>query len=386
MNKIIVSLTSYPKRINMVAKVIKSLWKQNVPADKIILYLSEMEFPQREKALPIELARMIGKNGFQIKWVEGNIRSHKKYFYIFQEKRDDIVITVDDDVLYSETLIDDLVCSYKKFPKAISARAARIVLKDGEDIAEYKYWDTCVDKYGNMPRMDLCAIGYAGVLYPPSCTNDRWFDLKNIESLTANQDDLWLKYNEIIDQIPVVYVKPDKNDIWIDEAEETALCTINMYGGNDFSIAKLSKWIKNNYFEEWERWAGNLMQKKEYFLLKWEDYIESFKGALGNFKNNPVYLYGAGKRAKYIIGVFRECNLIDRLEAIIVSNKNGNPDTLDGKKVECIDEVDNANLFVVIYGVGGTYKKEVEALLKRYNCICLDFNVGLYKQKEDLLI
>lgn len=375
MNKIVVSLTSYPKRINFVASVIRSVWNQNVPADEIILYLSIMEFPQRERELPLELSDMIGKNGFTVKWVEGNIRSHKKYFYVLQEKRDDIVITVDDDTLYSETLIEDLVCSYKRFPQAVSARSARIILKDQENIAEYKYWDICMDKYANKPRMDLCAIGYAGVLYPPACAKNRWFMINNIESLAKDQDDLWLKYNEIIDQIPVVYVKPVEKDILIEEAEKISLCELNINVGNNVGIAKLSEWIKTYYFEEWEKWDLNLMQKREYTRLKRKDSIEAFQKSLESLGNNPVYLYGAGKRAEDILKVLRECNLQDRIEAIIVSDKSGNPDTLDGKKVRCIEELDSAKLFGVIYGVGDVYKIEVKSILRRYHCICLEFNI-----------
>lgn len=375
MKKIIVSLTSYPKRIHMVDKVIKSIWKQSMPADEIILYLSDMEFPQRERELPQELTEMIGRNGFKVEWVEGNIRSHKKYFYALRDKSGDIVITVDDDVLYSETLIYDLVCSYQKFPEAVSARAVRIILKDGEKAAQYRDWDRCGDKYTNAPRMDICAIGYAGVLYPPACANDRWFDLKNIETLAGNQDDLWLKCNEIIDRIPVVYVKPAKNDIVIDEAEETALFAMNSQNGNDDSIAKLSEWMKKYYYGEWEKWVSKLLQKKEYFLLKRKEGIAVFRESLDHFKNNPVYLYGAGKRAGHILEVLREHNCLDRVEAIVVSNKVENPDILDGKKVICIDEIDRTRLFVVIYGVGEAYKREVEAVLKGYHCVCLDFNV-----------
>ncbi len=375
MNKIIVSLTSYPKRIYLAAKVIRSIWNQSIPADEIILYLSEVEFPQREGELPSELSGMIGRNGFKIEWVEGNIKSHKKYFYALQDKRDDIVITVDDDALYSETLIEDLICSYQKFPNAVSARAARIILKDGENIAEYRDWDICMDQYANEPRMDLCAIGYAGVLYPPSCTNGRWFELKNIESLADNQDDLWLKYNEIIDQIPVVYVKPDKNDILIDEAEKVALCTENMLAGNDASVARLSGWMKNIYLEAWERWVSQLMQKEEYLLLKRKAGIETFQKSLDNFKDNPVYLYGAGKRAEYILELLEEYDLEDRLKAVIVSNKSGNPTVLNGKEVIGIDEIDNTKLFVVIYGIGEAYRDEVTSILKSYHCVCLEFSV-----------
>ena len=81
MHKIIISLTSYPARIHLVYKVIKSLMNQQEKADEIILWLSILEFPNQTDDLPENLRCMIGENGFHIEWVKENIKSHKKYFY-----------------------------------------------------------------------------------------------------------------------------------------------------------------------------------------------------------------------------------------------------------------------------------------------------------------
>ncbi len=378
MQKIVVALTSYPKRINMVRKVIESLWTQRVRADEIILYLTDTEFPRREGELPVELNRMVGKNGFTIEWVEDNLKSHKKYFYALQNKRNDIVITVDDDVIYAETFINDLICSYKKFPKAVSARAVRIVLKDGEKFAEYNEWDTDPKYYADMPRMDLCAIGYAGVLYPPLCASDRWFDKEKINELAEYQDDLWLKCNEIIEQIPVVYVKPAQNDILIEEAEATALCTGNMCEGkNNDSVVKLSNWMKENHREIYQEWLSDLIQRGEYWLIKKKEHIDILKKSFDELGNIPIYLYGAGKKARRILEVLCEYGMLDRLRAVIVSDKSKNPDRLETLEVKQIDEIDsdNTGVFGVIYGVGAAYKSEVDSILENYNCICLDWNI-----------
>ena len=74
MPKIIVSFTSYPKRMKTVHKVVESLLNQTICADEIILFLSILEFPQREEDLPVELLNMIGKKGFKIEWVEDNLK------------------------------------------------------------------------------------------------------------------------------------------------------------------------------------------------------------------------------------------------------------------------------------------------------------------------
>ena len=351
MQKIVVALTSYPKRINIVEKVIESLCRQIMHADEIILYLCENEFPQKVKELPSELVRMIGRNGFKIEWVEENLKPHKKYFYALQNKRNDIVITVDDDVIYSETLISDLISSYKKFPMSVSARTARIMLRDSEDTVEYKEWDICPDYYANMPRMDLCAIGYAGILYPPLCAEKGWFDKDKIKKLAECQDDLWLKYNEIISKIPVVYAKPVQKDILIEEAELTALCIENMNGsGNDDSIKKLSIWMKENHIEK----------------------ITNLLNELGSMK---IYLYGAGKRARRILETLEHYGLLGRIRAIIVSDNRKNPKKLGTLEVKQLNEIDNSEEFGVIYGVGSNYKSEIEHILKDYNCVCLDLDI-----------
>lgn len=127
--KIIVSFTSYPPRINSVHQVVESLYRQTVPADEIVLYLSLDEFPLEAASLPGKLKSLIGQGGFRIEWVHGNLKSHKKYYYALQEYKDAVVITVDDDKIYAETMIGDLIKSHERFPDAVSARAVRIMFK-----------------------------------------------------------------------------------------------------------------------------------------------------------------------------------------------------------------------------------------------------------------
>ena len=48
MANVVVSLTSFPKRIDTVDIVIKSMFKQTVIPDKILLYLSKEEFKNKK--------------------------------------------------------------------------------------------------------------------------------------------------------------------------------------------------------------------------------------------------------------------------------------------------------------------------------------------------
>ena len=89
--KLLVSFTSYPARINDVWKVIESLKKQTVLPEKIILWLSNDQF-KGQASIPDEILRQ--EDGlFEVRLVDGDIRSHKKYYYAFQQFPDWTTIT-----------------------------------------------------------------------------------------------------------------------------------------------------------------------------------------------------------------------------------------------------------------------------------------------------
>ena len=76
-NYVIISLTSYPLRINYVHKTIKSLLEQTLKPKKIILWLAESEFPNKNKDLPKNLL-LLKNNIVSIKYYKENIKSYKK--------------------------------------------------------------------------------------------------------------------------------------------------------------------------------------------------------------------------------------------------------------------------------------------------------------------
>ena len=57
--KTVVSITSYPPRIDMVSRTIQSVLEQKPAPDLIVLYLAESQFPG--KKIPTELTNMVKK-------------------------------------------------------------------------------------------------------------------------------------------------------------------------------------------------------------------------------------------------------------------------------------------------------------------------------------
>ena len=95
--KIIVSLTSYPKRIDTIWLTITSLFKQSMKPDLIVLWLAKSQFKTLDD-LPDSLKRL-QKYGLKIKLCD-DLKSHKKYYYALKEFNEDIVILADDDMFY----------------------------------------------------------------------------------------------------------------------------------------------------------------------------------------------------------------------------------------------------------------------------------------------
>ena len=102
-NTIIISLTTFPDRIDKTWLVVESLLNQTYKPSKIVLTLSLKQFSGVE-ALPKKLIEQ-QKRGLEILWTDDDIRSHKKYYYVMKKYPKHIVVTVDDDFLYSKGML-----------------------------------------------------------------------------------------------------------------------------------------------------------------------------------------------------------------------------------------------------------------------------------------
>ena len=114
---VIVSLTSFPKRIGNVWQVVVCLLQQTILPSKIFLWLSKDQF-KTEDDIPIHLLSM-QNDIFEIRLVDGDARSHKKYLYVCREYPDSLVFLVDDDIYYPTDILEKSLNVYKKYPHSI---------------------------------------------------------------------------------------------------------------------------------------------------------------------------------------------------------------------------------------------------------------------------
>lgn len=197
----IVSLASYSKRIPTLHICLNSIFSQTLMPKKVILYLDNSVYPSE---IPQEVTSYI-KKGLEINFVNNEIASHNKYFYTFKKYSNEIIITVDDDVIYDKNTFFNLIKTHQKYPDAVCATRVTLMMFDKNNkIMPYKDW---ISEYDLIcyPSKRLLAVGVGGILYPPHIFTDEVLNKKIIKKLALTADDIWLKFMQLKNNIPVVW-------------------------------------------------------------------------------------------------------------------------------------------------------------------------------------
>jgi hypothetical protein len=122
---IVVCITSWIKRINNVKPVVENIMKNTVQPDRLYLNLSVEEFPNKEFDLPKNLVELFNcDERLILNWVEGeNTKTMKKVFPILQYlDDDDIILPIDDDIMYPLDYVEKRVGEYKTHFQPIAGK------------------------------------------------------------------------------------------------------------------------------------------------------------------------------------------------------------------------------------------------------------------------
>lgn len=114
MSLIVVTMTSWVKRIGNVKEVVESVMDNTLKPDRLYLNLSKTEFEGID--LPEDLVEYFNSDDRLIlNWVEGeNTKSMKKVFPILEYlDDDDIIINIDDDALLPKSFIESRYNEFK---------------------------------------------------------------------------------------------------------------------------------------------------------------------------------------------------------------------------------------------------------------------------------
>lgn len=216
---IVVSLTTYPARIKTVWVTIATLLNQTYKPQRVILWLSKDQFREDGEDLPYSLVKL-KKWGLEIRYVDGDLKPHKKYYYAFRECWDITddksitdslsgssvrIVTADDDIFYPERFIEHMAEASDRYPDAVICSWSHKIAFDrsgdnealnGSQIqfADYNSWeDNATDK----PDIMTMPVGCNGVLYKKEFFDAKLYDTDNISRYALYTDDLWLKVMEV---------------------------------------------------------------------------------------------------------------------------------------------------------------------------------------------
>ncbi len=242
---ITISLTSFPPRLATLHLCIKSLMRQTMKPDRIVLYLGAdcegIPLPKRLRALTAK--------GLAVRYVGGDLRPHKKYVYAMQEFPDDFIITVDDDLLFRRDMVAGLWQAHEKYPDALIASRVHLMRQADGRILPYRDW---LQETGTVrePTHALLSTNGAGSLFPPHCLPPEALDAGLIHTLCLNADDIWLKFMLIRGGTKVLWAgkrtgMPD--EIRIQAKKKQALMDGNLTNdGNDGYIAAMESYFAMN--------------------------------------------------------------------------------------------------------------------------------------------
>ncbi|MDE4078787.1 glycosyltransferase family 2 protein [Methanosphaera sp. Vir-13MRS] len=185
---IILSLTSFPERMDDVKYCLYSLLNQSFKPNKVILWLAYDEFPNKEEDIPQSVLNL-KENGLTIKWCE-NYRSYKKLIPTLKEYPNSCIVTADDDLYYPKDWLQNLYEDHINYPNnIISTRCREVQLDDYNNFKKYNQWKVATagtdSSFLNFPTNG------AGTLFPPHSLNEKVTDDKLFRKLCPNTDDIW---------------------------------------------------------------------------------------------------------------------------------------------------------------------------------------------------
>lgn len=207
--KPIVALTTISSRITNIDRVIQSLKNQTLTPASINLYISLEKYllddgidPRHPK---IKSLKESGVNVFYCK----NLGPYRKFYPLLLQLQqlnadpNTVFITVDDDTIYPENLIQDLYCNIRKHRCVIAHRGRNMVVNKSQTIDNYANFTIPL----NLPSISSLGQGKNGIAYQFSFFSNIQ-DLGYGFFIIPKADDIWAKWCTTLQGISTKILEP----------------------------------------------------------------------------------------------------------------------------------------------------------------------------------
>lgn len=183
--KVIVSFTTYPKRIQNVPRVLDSIADQTLKPSKIVVNLARSDY-ENENAIPENVLDFMHKHNVEINFVEEDTKVYKKIIPTLLMYPHDLILSIDDDFIYPQYMIQDFYQTYKQHPdNPISGNRVRMFRMQCHcgcaSLVQYKFFGGFLDNYKkyslNCPSSDIffTMVAHANG-YDYACTKNVYFN------------------------------------------------------------------------------------------------------------------------------------------------------------------------------------------------------------------
>ena len=337
----IVSLTSCPARIDTVNQTIESLLNQSVKANRVILWLAEEQFPNKEKDLPQQLLDLVPK-GLTIDWCE-DIKSYKKLIPTLKKYPNEVIVTADDDLIYYNKWLEQLFDAYQKNPNYIHCHRAHYLTFKNKQILPYKEWKQNITNV--IPSMNNFFTGVGGVLYPPKCFHKDILKKNLFMKLCPQADNICFWTMCVLNNKKINVVTGGQKLKYIEGTQETALWLSNVNeGNNDIQL--------NNIIKHYPKLLKKLDKDNGFYTNKIEK--------LFSVKNKDI---------RKVITIFR---LKIKFKSRKLIKRKAGIKEVPYTFLENIFSVKNINIHKVITILGIKMKFKNKKLIERQRINCLE--------------
>jgi hypothetical protein len=196
-NKLIISLTTIDSRLDLISNVIKSILTQTYLPDIIhIFYSSEPFF--YDNGISDDIINKLKDECQTIKpeilfTNTENIGSYRKLIPALKIYKNNIIITIDDDILFEPNFIEKYIEAYNKYKCIIYSIGKSIDLKNINNNNNKKKFINIKPTF--IPLSHIIPEGYGGILYHTNMFDTNFINLnfKEFPELILKNDDVFFR-------------------------------------------------------------------------------------------------------------------------------------------------------------------------------------------------